>query len=156
MKGFQFKLERLARVREVQEEIALAKWQTAERQAREAQERVDRAAQAIFTSTDELRLIQASSNIDPRQVLQAREAIEHMVNRRVALVRVAESLRVEAQKVREPWQNLRTELEGLKRLEEKERAKFRIESEREEAKQIDEQAMDRSHRPNFLLRRKSA
>lgn len=156
MKRFRFKLARLSRVRKVQEELALAAWQTAERAASEAQERIELADQAIANGVAELRLIQNQGNIDPRQVLQARGALEHMEQRRVLLVRVAESARVEALRLREPWQALRTELEGLRRLEQKERTKFRIESEREDAKQIDEQTMDRSGRPNFQLRRKRA
>ncbi|MFT7484362.1 MAG: flagellar export protein FliJ [Candidatus Paceibacteria bacterium] len=156
MKGFKFKLERLARVRKVQEELARAKWQGAVLEAQEAQERCELAREGIASAICDLRDIQSSSQIDARRVLHAREAISFLEERRDTLLRLADSAFKAAELLREPWQAVRTELEGLKRLEEKERTKCRINNEREEIKEIDEQAMDRARKNKLNQRRRSA
>ncbi len=156
MKGFKFKLDRLARVRKVQEEIARAAWRTAVLEAQDAQGRCDDVREEIVEAIVDLRQLQTSASIDTRQVLMAREALGFLEERRDALLRIAEDAQRAAEALREPWQALRTELEGLTRLEDKERVKYRIKTERDDAKQLDEQAMDRARRSRFTTKRKSA
>lgn len=152
MSRFSFKLARLARVRVVQEEIALAQWQSAETVAREALAREQAGRDAVNSATAELAQAQSSASIDPTHILQAREAIDGMVRRIKVLEEQTRTAQVESARLREPWQALRTELEGLKRLEKKAKTAFRIEREREEAKQNDEVAMERASRKDFPLR----
>ncbi len=155
MKKYQFKLARLARVRSVQEEHARAKWQSAERLVRLAEAREAEVAQTLARSIRELGEAQAFRQINPQHILQARQAIEFVERQLTAQKGQTQLARFEANKLKEPWQAIRTEVEGLKRLDEKARDTFRIEREREEAKQSDEVAMDRTRRNNFPLTEES-
>jgi flagellar biosynthesis chaperone FliJ len=156
MKRFQFKLARLARVRVVQEEIARAEWQAAETSARIAHQQLDATDQSIVRSIDFLRGLQSQLIFDPSAVLLTRNSIERLeVVRDQAALRVDQA-RVFAAEARRPWQVVRTELEGLKRLEVKARTDFRIENEHGEAKQGDEVAMERAARKKIIQRRRQA
>lgn len=153
MRGFKFKLARLARVRIVQEEIARGHWQNAEALAREALAQEQSARESVSTATVELALAQANVSLDPTRILQARGAIKGMERMVIALHQRTEVNQQEAARLRQPWQVVRTEVEGLKRLEEKAKTAFRIEREREEAKENDEVAMERASRKDFPLTR---
>lgn len=155
MKKYQFKLERLARVRTVQEEFARAKWQAAEQVVRIAEAREREIELSIERSNDELGRAQALPHINPGHILQARQAMEFLERQLAAQKDNTKLARIEANKLKAPWQVVRTEVEGLKRLDQKARDTHRIEREREEAKQSDEVAMDRARRNNFPLTEES-
>jgi len=156
MRRFSFKLERLARVRHVQEEVLRAQWQSAEHRAAKARARTEAGRAAIASALADLRRMQANHQLDPHLILHAREAIAHLEDRLAGLEQLWEVARQEALRLREPWRAVRAELEGLKRLEEKERIKFRIESERGEAKRMDERAQGRFMRFSSAPRRRNA
>ena len=151
MKKPVFKLARLARVRQAQEQIALAKWQTVENRVREALALERSTAALIATSIAELAEAQGCAVLDPGHILQARSTIEMLEQRLEAQEQLTRAIQAEADELRRPWQALRTELEGLKRLEEKALTAFRVGREREEGKQNDEVATERARRNNFPL-----
>ncbi len=151
MKKFEYKLARLSRVRTVQEEIARAQWQGAEMVVRRSLAREQELGNAIAQAIAELGLAQAAPQLNPQHILQARQAIGFMDKQLAAQGRQTRVARIDADRLRVPWQKVRTEVEGLKRLEKKARDSFRVEREREEAKQSDEVAMERARRNNFPL-----
>lgn len=146
MKRFEFRLARLARVRRIEERRAHTLWQAAESQARSAQERVQAAQQEVVLATETLRQAQSDKHISALDVLNIDSAIVRLVHQ-VSLARSdAQRLQALAQDKRLPWQKLRTELEGLVRLEDKARKSHRAQYEREQALQMDQIASERAAR----------
>ena len=156
MSRFEFKLARLARVRHVQEEQARAKWQSAELEARHAQARVEGLGEQALVALGYLRDLQGQAQLDPGRVLSARRSIELLDSARRSALKNARACRARADVARTPWQNQRAELEGLKRLEDKARARFRLEAEQAEAKESDQLSMERASRKKLDARRHSA
>lgn len=152
MKGFEFRLARLARVRRVQEEVAKAAWQTAVAKAREADERLESIEMQLSSAGDYLRDAQAKPQLHPAQVLNVRRSIELLEDHKHAAQEISRRLHTEADEARAPWQAARAALEGLVRLEEKALTRFRQELTREEAKEADQIAIQRAARQ----RRRSA
>ena len=146
MKRFEFRLKRLARVRQVQEEQARARWLSAEMEARELEARVSKAQAQIAEALVHLRQAQAAPFVDPRSVLGSRSSIELMEDGRRRLSLQARSARKRADQEKLPWTSVRAELEGLARLEEKEHEQHRLEVERSEAVELDEIAAERQRR----------
>lgn len=144
MKRFQFKLGRLARVRKAQEEIARAEWQAAASVVSELDQRLQAVGADIERAFEFQRRAQSTVDLDPSRVLNAYEAIHSMERLRGQLRERLEQAAAEAQRLREPWQALRTELEGLKRLEETARTEHRVERERVEASETDQVAIERA------------
>ncbi len=144
MKRFEFQLQRLARVRKVQEDLARAAWQAAEAAARELARRVEAAEAGILEAVEDLRTLQSSPRLEAAQLIQAQQAVQLLSVRREALVGRQRDAQAEADRLREPWQALRTELEGLRRLEEKARERHRLEAERIETNETDQVAMERA------------
>lgn len=146
MKPFRFRLARLVRVREAEEEIARDLWQRAERRYRDAEERVERIIEEIAAAIDALRHAQGGARLSPRGVL----AIQATIDRQHAALedarRRTEQLRSLADEERKPWQALRMELGALERLEAKARATHRLEATREENKEMDQLASERAAR----------
>jgi flagellar export protein FliJ len=144
VKRFEFQLQRLARVRKVQEDLARAAWQAAEAAARELARRVEAAEAGILEAVEDLRTLQSSPRLEAAQLIQAQQAVQLLSVRREALVGRQRDAQAEADRLREPWQALRTELEGLRRLEEKARERHRLEAERIETNETDQVAMERA------------
>jgi flagellar export protein FliJ len=144
VRRFEFKLQRLARVRKVQEDLARAAWQAAESVVREAEHRLEAAEASVGESLEDLRRLQSSPELVAARLVQAQEVVARLAERRDAIARQLPGLRAEADRLREPWQALRTELEGLARLEEKARDRHRAEALRAEAAETDQVAMERA------------
>ena len=146
MKRFEFKLGRLARVRAVQEEQARARWQSAAAAARQLEEHVQATSRDIDQALDYLRSAQACAALDTGRVLNAHEALQLLERRRADLRRRHLGACARAEELRAPWQAVRTELEGLKRLEDKARGEHRRERERQDAATTDQIAIERATR----------
>ncbi len=146
MKPFEFKLARLARVRAAEEEIARARWQSAEHRFRAAERRTEQILEEIAAATDDQRRAQTDPQLAPREVLSIQSSIERLHSVLEESRRQAELLRAAADQEREPWQALRVEISALERLEEKARAVHRREVTREENKEMDQLASERSAR----------
>ncbi len=156
MKRFEFQLQRLARVRKVQEDLARAAWQAAEAAARELARRVEAAEAGILEAVEDLRTLQSSPRLEAAQLIQAQQAVQLLSVRREALVGRQRDAQAEADRLREPWQALRTELEGLRRLEEKARERHRLEAERIETNETDQVAMERARQRRLDEERRGA
>ncbi len=146
MKRFQFKLARLARVRRIEEEQARVAWQAAEAEARNSEARLREAQVEVSAATQSLRIAQSDAQLSPLAILSIDDTVARLV-RRVALFRQEATLRrAAATAKRTPWQKLRTELEGLARLEQKARTRHRIEDERRASLEMDQLASERAAR----------
>jgi flagellar export protein FliJ len=156
VKRFEFQLQRLARVRKVQEDLARAAWQAAEAAARELARRVEAAEAGILEAVEDLRTLQSSPRLEAAQLIQAQQAVQLLSVRREALVGRQRDAQAEADRLREPWQALRTELEGLRRLEEKARERHRLEAERIETNETDQVAMERARQRRLDEERRGA
>lgn len=156
MRRFEFQLQRLARVRKVQEDLARAAWQAAEATARELARRVEAAEAGILEAVEDLRALQSSPRLEAAQLIQAQQAVQLLSVRREALVGRQRDAQAEADRLREPWQALRTELEGLRRLEEKARERHRLEAERLETAETDQVAMERARQRRLDEERRGA
>jgi flagellar export protein FliJ len=152
VKPFRFQFARLARVRRVQEELARGHWLGAELAARRLGQRLAQAEQELAAALDHLRTSQGRTSLDPREVLDVREMIGLMESGRQRLRQRARAARGAAERARAPWQSLRTELEGLLRLEQKARVTHRLETEREDARETDQVAGDRGRRQSPFQR----
>ncbi|MBL8861981.1 MAG: hypothetical protein JNK02_08200 [Planctomycetes bacterium] len=144
MSGFRFKLGRVLRVRRAAEEIQRARLAAAE--------------DAAATSEHEARLRRASVDA-ARQVLGAEQGAERIDVARV-LVALSASARVEdcaaeaherarsdrsgAESERSVWRDARAGVLGLEKLQERDRARFRLEREAREERAIEDVAARRA------------
>jgi flagellar export protein FliJ len=146
LKRFEFNLERLARVRRVEERAAQAEWAAAEHEVRLAEQQRLMAEQDIDQAYLLLGRAQSETRLEPLKILSICDTIASLAEYLKAVcLRVAER-RNEAEAKREPWQALRVELEGLGRLETKARQRHRLNLERSEAQQMDQIASERAAR----------
>ena len=114
MARFQFRLERVLRVRAVQEEAARAAWLDAERAAAESEELHDRDAALLEAASRALREAMPSSSA--AALLRAHEALDRMSRTAVRRRELARTLRLQSQQAREPWERRRREVRGLEQL----------------------------------------
>lgn len=150
MRRFRFRLERLARVRRIQEEQERERWLAAELARREADAAEAGAREQTAAVEAELRRRQADAALGVDAVLVAQAALERA---RGAEVRARERTRTatfQAERLRAPWDERRQEVRGLERLEQRARTAWRREELLREAAELDEVAAQRSqaHRPN--------
>lgn len=146
MKRFEFRLARLARVRRIEEERARAAWQAVEAAARRAEQGVLVREAEVSEVQAALREAQSHPQISPATVLSLDGLLARAQERLVSERQRARRRRAEADSAREPWQRLRTELEGLDRLEEKARSSHKVERDRVEAQELDQLASERAAR----------
>ncbi|MCA8980468.1 MAG: flagellar export protein FliJ [Planctomycetes bacterium] len=146
MKRFQFRLARLFKVREIQEEIARGEWQAAEDLARRAEQRVHEILQLVAETNASLRELQASEQLSSTEVLALQDLLERVTRTLAGARRQAAELRAAAERAREPWTALRVELEGLGRLEQRARDAHRTELTRVENAELDQIALERAAR----------
>jgi flagellar export protein FliJ len=146
MKRFQFRLARLAKVRELQEEIARAEWQAAEDLALRAELRVTELLELVAETNAALRELQGSPDLSSGEVLALQDLLERVLFTLEGARRQAAELRAAAEHAREPWTALRVEIEGLARLEGRAREQHRTEVTRAENAELDQIALERAAR----------
>ncbi len=143
MKRFRFRLERLARVREVQEELARATWAGAEREAREGEEQADALAEALRAAQREL----VAARRDPRggaaRALVAERTLDTLAERLRSARERARTRRAQADRLRDAWRERERDVAALERLEERARERHQLEAGRAEALVADEAAARR-------------
>lgn len=135
------RLERVLRVRNLQEEQARGVWLPAERDARSAEDRTEELQQAGQAMTSQL--ARQLTALPPAWVLVAHEQIDSTSRRKVDQQERAATLRVQAEAAREPWTECRAAARGLERLVERLRSEERLDDRAEEARQLDELSMAR-------------
>lgn len=118
---FQFRLQRLGQVRELEERIARAKWGEAEAIAAQAAARVAALEATLLRARDELRTLQALGELDAAAALCCERPIETLQ----AHLSAARALHVEqsaaAEREREAWAECERARRSIERLEEKAR-----------------------------------
>jgi flagellar biosynthesis chaperone FliJ len=144
--AFRFRLARLLRVREVEEELARERWRTAERIARAAEGRVDLRRGELARSLELLRTEQARERIDPARVLAADLAIEGQRAALQTALEHARSARLASEQARAAWLSAKRAHEGLTRLEARDRELARQTAGQKEARELDEVASVRAER----------
>jgi len=143
MKRFQFRLARLGKVRELQEEIARAEWQAAEDLALRAERRVDELLELVAETNAALRELQGEAELAGGEVLSLHDLLERVQRALEHARRQAAELRTAAEVARGPWTALRIEIEGLARLEARAREQHRSEVTRAEIAELDQIALER-------------
>lgn len=141
MKGF--RLERLRRVRAMQERVARAAWAEAEVAALEREDRAQREADRHLQAREHLIEGLTTGAVDPRSVLADDEAIERLEAGALAARDRARQARDIAEQAREPWRERRVEAEALNRLRERWNRSAREAERTTEQRELDERASAR-------------
>jgi flagellar export protein FliJ len=140
---FRFALERLKRVRAVEERIARAALANAERAARAAEDavvdhrRIVDAGRAAAAGAADGPLLARSAELD-------RRALDHLLRVLVARREAWLSTRGQADRLGDAWRARERDRRALEELEGRLKTRFRREAERAEAAALDEVALARS------------
>jgi flagellar export protein FliJ len=125
MARFHFKLQRLLRVREIGEELARADVALAERAAQSARTELAATRADLMRGEQELTQLRAQSNA--AAAVLAERTLPPLL-RRIALSRQrVQSAEQAADVARAAWQERRTDMRALEKLEARERDKFVLE-----------------------------
>lgn len=143
MTRFQFRLERLERVRQTQERIAKERWVAAEANWREAAQREHLSRSAFERGLGELRAAQARGALSPPEVLRSQDALRRLAALSARDRALCARRRAEADAARAPWLGLHAEVEGLERLHQRERSTHVQAAEAASAHEADERALQR-------------
>jgi flagellar export protein FliJ len=146
MTRFKFRLERVQRVREVEEDLAKARFAGADGLARAAEARALALSSALKAAQGQLRQLQSTPTIDLALVLAAHQALESLGLGVRAAEERAKSARATAEIERQAWIQRRQAVQSLERLEVRSRAVFAEEQERVERITLDEAAGVRNMR----------
>lgn len=144
MARFQFRLARLLKLREIDEELARDAFLAADHKARDAERAVELASQERARAIDDARAMQSSAKLEPHALLAAGTCVERALVRLQERTRVAQGLRAKAEAERATWTARRADLKGLERLQDRDRDAWRAEEGRREAQTLDEVASVRA------------
>ena len=147
MGSFHFRLQRVLRVREVQEELALLRWREAAAAAQAADEAALRMRRARTHAAERLGRDLHSGQISAPAMIPAHAALDDMDRAAGRLERRARILERQAEELRRPFEERRREVRGLERLRERRLSDWRREDLRKEIASMDEIASMRSKRP---------
>ena len=143
MRPFQFRLERLKRVRSAQERAARADFGLALSALNNAEAAQSAALERRESAREELRHVMQASNCSG--ALMTAQRVTDRFDKAVELAQGAVSSAAAAvETTREAWITLRSEEEGLARLRETHQSEHRRETERQLSRELDEIAMSRS------------
>lgn len=137
MTRFRFPLERLARVRTIQERLAREGWQAAVAAVRAAEVELGIAHGAIYAARDALRRLGSTGMLDVGNVLIAQRELARLERDEVRVRERVVTLRERAERLRPLWQERRREVAGLDRLKEHARDAWTVEERRREARAMD-------------------
>lgn len=138
MKRFQFRLARILRVREVEEQAARERFLAADRIARDAETRAESARDALTSAREELRASQSAHTLAPGFLVSAQHALDELLRRRQSAADRARTQRLQADAERAAWAERRRDVKGLERLSDRDRERWLAEEARAEAQQLDE------------------
>jgi flagellar export protein FliJ len=146
VKRFAFRLQRLARVRAIEEQIAREGWALAERGARASEERAERALLDVHEARATLRAQLYSGRVQPAALLQRQSLADALVERRGSALAHARAARETAEAQRAAWLGHKRKLEGLERLEQRDLEAWRLAANAHDAAELDEVAALRAAR----------
>lgn len=142
MARFNFRLERVLRVRAVLEEVARAEWQTAEHAAAVAEERHRSVVADRLASQSNLPL--GPGALDVNGLLWRQASIERMSQAAGRLRERARTVRYQADEARLPWEERRRDRRGVERLREHALLAHLVSEEAAEIAAMDEIAVGRA------------
>lgn len=143
MKQFQFRLKRLMRVRELEEQTSRERWASHERVAQEAQARMEAARADKLQAFAQLREAQVQGQLNPAERITRESTLEQLVERIRTKTEHAQAARMGAEAQRTLWSADRARVQSLERMEERDRALFHAERVAHENIQMDEIASTR-------------
>ena len=146
MARFRFRLDRLLRVRTIEERLARSEWSQGERIAQAAEDAQDRARAHLHRSRSEL-AAGLEGSLHARAVL-TQQALLGGLGRRLAGARETYlTARGQADRLGDHWRTRNAASEALSRLRERDRLAHRREEARREAAEMDEVALTRRPAP---------
>ena len=140
MTRFSFRLERVLRVRAIEEAAAKADWAAAVYAVHNAEEAEQRAREQVATAESDLALRLGSGRVDARSVMASQHLLDGLRRRAVEAGAAIGALRAEAEERRATWAAARREKRALERLRERALTRHRTDVERREANERDELA----------------
>lgn len=138
MTRFRFRLQRVLGVRRVEEELARAEWQAAERTAREAEERARRAQASALDARARLAELQSRAELRPAEVLLEQSQLDRLREQWVQKTILASRVRRDAERLRHVMAERRVRVRGLETLEGRARGEWRAENEALANRELDE------------------
>lgn len=141
MRAFRFPFARVLRVRRLQEAAHRAAFLEARALAERAADTAREQAEVLGAAREALRGLQSSARLSPLEVLRQHESVERYEEAVERSRRAARARSAEADELRGTWQELRSGVRGLERLEELRRSAHAKERERVEARAADERAL---------------
>jgi len=144
MAPFRFRLARVLRVRQIEEDVAKAAWSSAIATANEADRRVEATRLARQTSQTELSQALAGSKLTPAEVLTRHRTLDALSADLERRLQQARTLHFQAEQMRVPWEAKRNEVRGLERLHDKHKQEFQAGERLTESRLMDEVASMRA------------
>lgn len=140
------RLDRVLRVREVEEDVARGAWAVAEAEASRARQRTLDLVAEHRAALEDLARRQSEGGISPGQALCAHRTIDLIAKEIVASKQRERRAAERAERARAPWENKRREKRGLELLVERARMARLEEARAAEAAGMDEVAIQRAAR----------
>ena len=136
---FEFRLERVRHVRDLEERVARAERASAEELARAAEASRDRARATLERSRAELANLLTGA-LEPRGVLSAQRALDAELVRLRRTVESARTARMQAERIASAHRERQKAARALQELRERARARHALELVKEENAELDEVA----------------
>ena len=155
MRPFRFRLDRVLRVREVEEETARAEWLVVEQAARTAETRAEALAHDRAAAFGELAREMAERSLPPAVMLVRHAALDRLARTESGERERALTLRRQADQARGPWQDRRREVLGLTRLRAVAKSRHADAVLAEEIAEMDEVALMRAASRRRATRRRA-
>jgi flagellar export protein FliJ len=139
------RIERVLRVRRLEEEVARERFIACEQVARQADELADGISAEIARAQEQLGETRVQSLIPPEDLLSAQSTLESLDDTLAEQRRRTQELQLEADGMRATWELARQEMRALERLDEQLASAERGDQARREAREMDEEAVRRGH-----------
>ena len=143
---FRFRLDRLRRVRTIEERAARAAWATAERDARAAETALDEHRSVVDRARADA-LSPIGGTLDPRGAEIARGTIDGLLHGLLGRKEAMLTARGQASRLADAWRGREASRRALEELKKRHQARHRREEERIEAQAMDEVALARRKHP---------
>jgi flagellar export protein FliJ len=137
------RLERVLRVRQLEEEITREQFISCQSVARRAEQVADGIGAEIARAHTELSETRLQARIPPEDLVIAQTTLESLEENLAEQKRRARNFTLEADEKRTTWERARRDMRTIERIEERLRAADRESERRLEAREMDEQALRR-------------
>ena len=144
MSRFDFRLKRVLRVRQVEEEVACNRFRECVAVMQRAEEIADGLGQELQRSRDELVETRAHKRVPPEELLLASNTLQDLEATLAEQRRRASELKTEADELRRVWESARRDRMALEQLEDRRRRDHLDEEEKRANQELDEIARRRA------------